>query len=185
MHSLARLFGRSALVVKEVQIDENATQQVKIVARKAGLVSWLLSLMGIDSTFALYVYGDRLESTEGSLSGRLKTVIPMTAIDTYTSGFTKPIQWLVIGVIFLVFALYMCFASAPGGLVFVLLTLAAICLLAYFLMKCLVLGFSTNGGSGIFFLFKRSVIEGVNVDEALAERVAEIVKRDYIAQVKR
>ena len=182
MHGLANLFGRSALVVKQVSIDESAEMQVEIVARKAGLVSWVLSLLGIDSTFTLRVYADRLESTEGSLSGRIKTVIPMTAIDTYTCGFTKPIQLFVTAAIFVVLSLWLGINGAPGMVVFFLLMFAIACFVAYFLRKCLILSFTTNGANGIFFLFKRSVIEGVNVDETLAENVAEIVKRDYIAQ---
>ena len=96
MHSLARLFGRSAMVVKSVQIDESKECQVKVVARKAGLISWVLSLLGIDSTFTLSVFAGRIESQEGSLSGCLKTVIPLPALDTYTNGFTKPVQWLAV-----------------------------------------------------------------------------------------
>ena len=86
MHNLARVLGRSALVVKEVNVDESADMQVRIVARKAGVISWILSLLGIDSTFTLWVYRDRIESMEGSLSGRIKTVVPMVSLDTYTSS---------------------------------------------------------------------------------------------------
>ena len=140
--------------------------------------------MGIDSTFTLRVYADRLESTEGSLSGRIKTAIPMSAIDTYTCGYTKPVQWLVIGVILLIATLRLCLDfSSPSTLV--MLSISAICFVAYFLMKCMLLTFTTSGANGIFFLFKRSVIEGVNIDEALAERVMDIVKRNYIAQVRK
>jgi len=95
MHSIAKLLGKSALVVKAVSVNENADCQVAIVGRKAGLIAWLMSLLGIDSTFTLQVYRDRLESTEGSLSGRIKTVIPLTALDTYTAGYTKPVLYIV------------------------------------------------------------------------------------------
>ena len=185
MHNLARLFGRSALVVKEVYVNEAEDMQVKIVARKAGLVSWILSLLGIDSTFTLWIYKNRIESMEGSLSGRIKTVVPLTSLDTYTCGFTKPVQLLVFAVFFICLALFQCFARASGGFVFVTLLLAVCFFVAYFLMKCLLLSFTTNGGNGIIFLFKRSVIEGVNVDESFAERVGEIVKQNYVEQVKR
>lgn len=185
MHNLARIFGRSALVVKEVKVREMDNMQVKIVARKAGLTSWFLSLLGIDSTFTLWIYKDRIESMEGSLSGRIKTVVPLTALDTYTCGFTKPIQFFVFAAAAIVFAIFQCFGGVPGGFVFVTLMLAVCFFVAYFLMKCLLLSFTTNGGNGIVFLFKRSIIEGVNVDETFAERVGEIVKRNYVEQVKR
>ena len=182
MHNLARLFGRSAMVVKSVQIDEAQECQVKVVARKAGLISWVLSLLGIDSTFTLSVYADRIESQEGSLSGRLKTVIPLSALDTYMNGFTKPVQWLASGGVLLLLA---CFLDLGGSWRSTCAAFAIICFIAYFLEKCLVLSFTTNGSNGIYFLFKRSIIEGVNVDEALADRIADIVKRNYLAQTRR
>jgi hypothetical protein len=106
----------------------------------------------------------------------------MTAIDTYTCGYTKPIQLFVTAAILVVLTLWLGINGVPGLVVFFLLMIAVVCVVAYFLRKCLMLCFTTNGANGIFFLFKRSVIEGVNVDETLAEKVAEIVKKDYIAQ---
>ena len=185
MHNIARLFGRSAMVVKEVKVNESAECQVKVVARKPGFWSFVLSFMGIDSTFTLMVFRDRLESMEGSLSGRIKTVVPLTALDTYTTGFTKPFILLVFAVLFVIFALYGSFMGLPGAVVFILLTLAIVFCVLFYLRKCLVLIFTTNGANGIYFLFKRSVIEGVNVDETLAEQIGELVKRNYIEQAKK
>ena len=73
--------------------------------------------------------------------------------------------------------------NQAGGLT--LAVMAVIFLIAYFLEKCLVLSFTTNGANGISFLFKRSIIEGVNVDETLADRIADIVKRNYLVQTRR
>ena len=186
MHSLANLFGRSALVAKEIHVDESQDCQVKIVARKSGLISFILALFGIDSTFVLQIYGDRLESQEGSLSGRVKTTIPLTALDTFTGGFTRPFYLLVLAVVFVVLSFSLGFTKdVPGIVVFMLILLAGVCVLFYFLRKCLLLGFTTNGANGIVFLLKRSVIEGVNVDEALSDRIIDLVKRNYLAQTRR
>ena len=185
MHKLAMMLGRSALVVKEVMVDESAEMQVKIVGRKAGLISWFLSLLGIDSTFTLYVYSDRLESREGSLSGMLKTTIPLSSIDTYTTGFAKPFACLVVGNIFLLLTIFGWITTGSFAGCFTFLLFSFVAFIIYALQKCLVLNFTTNGGNGICFLFKRSVIEGVNVDEAFAEQVGEIVKRNYILQTRR
>ena len=109
----------------------------------------------------------------------------MASLDTYTCGFTKPIQFFAIAAVFIVLVIVSCFQGMSGGVVFFMLAVAVGCLVAYFLMKCLVLSLTTNGANGIFFLFKRSVIEGVNVDEAFAERVGEIIKNNYLEQVRR
>lgn len=178
------MFGRSALVVKEAKVDESADMQVKIVARKAGIASWFLSLLGIDSTFTLWVYGDRIESMEGSLSGRIRTVVPMVSLDTYSCGFTKPVQYFFAAAGLILFALIRYWIADSFAAAMPLFVLAIISILLYFFNKCLMLNFTTNGGNGIFFLFKRSVIEGIDVDETFAERVGEIVKRNYIAQTR-
>ena len=187
MHRLAGMFGRSALVVKEVHVDETQDCQVKLVARKAGLWSFILALFGIDSTFTLQVYADRIESQEGSLSGRIKTTVPLVALDTYTSGFTKPFYLLVIAGLLVLGAFYVAFANITGSGVLALLCiiLAGLCVLFFYLRKCLLLVFTTNGANGISFLLKRSVIEGVNVDETLANRIGDLVKRNYLAQTRK
>ena len=138
MHRLAGMFGRSALVVKEVHVDEMQECQVKLVARKAGLWSFILALFGIDSTFTLQVYADRIESQEGSLSGRIKTTVPLVALDTYTSGFTKPVYLLVMAGILVLGALYVAFANVTGSGVLALLfiLLAGLCVLFFYLRKC-------------------------------------------------
>ena len=186
IHNLARTFGQTAMVVKEVAIDETKDEQVRIVARKEGLLSWLLSLMGIDSTYTLRVYADRIESLEGSLSGQLKTVVPLTQIDTYVSGFTKPIKAIIVGVILILLVVFvLCIFGNIGFVSQIMLVAAIACLIEYFTKKCLMINFTTVGANDILFLFKRPVVEGINVDETFAERVCEIVKRNYIAQVSK
>ena len=181
MHQLAMLLGKAALVVKSVKIDKTAEDcQVEIIARKAGLVSWLLSLIGIDSTFTFRAYKDRLESEEGSLSGQISTVIPLTALDTFTNGFTKPFQFVIGAIIALIMGFIM--LGQNGFIGFILIIVAVVLGVLYYLRKSLMLIFSTQGANSIIFVFKRSIIEGVNVDESLAKEVADLVKENYIAQ---
>lgn len=181
MNKLAAIIGKAALVVKSARIDKSAECQVEIVARKSGLMSWLLSLLGIDATFTFRVFRDRIESEEGSLSGRINTVVPLAALDTYTHGFTKPITFLIMAFAMLVLSIAMFINSGALGTLF--LILAVVFVVRFFLMQSLLLSFSTMGANGIVFVFKRSVIEGVNVDENLAKEVYELVKENYIAQV--
>lgn len=181
MHGFARLMGASALVVKEARIDESAEHSVHIVGRKAGLASWLMAQMGIDSTFTLDVYSGYIESSEGSLSGRLHTVIPFSAMDTATYGFTKPFPLILLGFGFLAMSFGM-LAARVGFMSLFFLLIAGCMFVGYFLKKSLVLYFSTVGANVILFPFKRSIIEGVNVDEAFAKRVSDIVKNHYLAK---
>ena len=183
MHKLAKSLGKQAYVVKQAKIDETNNCQVLIVARKPGFWSWVLSLLGVDSTFTMRVYRDRLESEEGSLSGRMRTVIPLAALDTYTCGFLKPAILVFMGFAAIGGGIGMAAADAPGFPVTIAFLAGIGCFVKYFFFKCLVLDFTTIGANGIYFLFKRSVIEGINVDEKFAATIGELVKKNYLEQV--
>lgn len=165
MSSLASAAARSALVVKEVEIKDVGPRYVHIVARRAGIVAFLLSLLGIDSTTVFDVYEDRLEFIEGSLSGRLTTCMPLSSVSVATSGFVKPFMWLVLGVILLP---AFCIGIIP--------------IIGYFLSKSLVVSVDSNGCSSITICLKRSVIEGVKIEEQTAFQIVERIKELTLKQ---
>lgn len=68
------------MVVKEVSIKDEGDMRVHIVARKAGLVSFILSALGIDSTTTFDLFIDRLMFSEGSIFGQMKTCIRMEVL---------------------------------------------------------------------------------------------------------
>ena len=158
MHSFALSLGERALVLKEFSIDENATTgaQVRIVARKEGLIAWLLTLMGIDVTTIFEVYSNRIEFSRGSLSGKLCNVIPLSALSVGTTGYTKPIIFLVLAAI----AFF----------------------ISYFLKKSLLISAISHSSFIAGFAFKRSIIEGVKVDYEQALQVISIINRNIIQQ---
>lgn len=127
------------------------------------------------------VYRDRLESEEGSLSGRIKTVIPVDSLDSYTVGFTKPFLALVLGVISLIFGISLMFSYGDNTVaIIVCFVLAILWILAYFLDRCLVLDFASKGGNSVSLLIKTKTVSGVKVDEAFTYAVGEIVKKNYL-----
>ena len=82
MHSLAMTLGQHALVLKEFSINNQGPEYVHIVARKGGLIAWLLTMLGIDATTTFRVFADRIEFEAGSLSGKLHTTMPLRSIST-------------------------------------------------------------------------------------------------------
>lgn len=164
MSSLASTAAKSALVVKEFKISEQGPQYVHIVARQAGMVSFILSILGIDSTTVFDVYEDRLEFIEGSLSGRLTTCMPLSSVSIATAGFVKPFMWLIIGIV----TLPVCIGIIP--------------IVAYFLSKSLVVNVDSNGSSSITICLKRSVIEGVEINEAAAFKIVDRIKELTLRQ---
>lgn len=164
MSSLASAAAKAALVVKEIQINDEGPRYVHIVARQAGLFAFLLSFLGIDSTTVFDVYEDRLEFIEGSLSGRMTTCMPLSSVSIATSGYVKPFIHLVLGIILL---------PVCVGILF---------LISYYLSKSLVVCVDSNGSSSVAICLKRSVIEGVEINEETAFRIVDRIKELTLKQ---
>ena len=163
---ISRLSGAAALVIKEARINENGPLYVKIKGRKSGLIAWILSLLGIDATTTLEVYGDRMEFTEGSLYGRLIQMIPLSAVCNVITGYLKPFTYLIIALICIPLAI-------PTFGISLILT--AVFGILYFLRKSVLISIIPNSGHGPAICFKRSVIENVNIEEGDAYRIIAII----------
>lgn len=144
---------------------------VMIEGRQQGLLSWILALIGVDSTVRFMVQPDNIVFTRTSWGGRHASIIPIRHINAMHSGYTRP--WksaLVFGLVatgILYIALDYSLAALPVGLV------AAVVL--YMLNKSFELSvFSGSQPAG--FVFKRSVIEGRKIDEDAAQNVVNIMR---------
>jgi hypothetical protein len=153
-----------ALVLKKWSASKTADSNgnyVHLVGREAGLFSWLLSLVGVDPTTEVEIKDNMIIFAAGSLSGREKRIIPMKSVCSAYYGYEKP--WkeaLVLGVLLLgVFGI---------GLI--------VGPLYYFLNKKLTIGIVEHSGWVGGFSFKRSVIEGKNIDENKSYEVIDIVR---------
>lgn len=168
MHTLATLVGPAALVVKELNVDLTGGtdgRYVRIVGRKSGLIDWLLTKMGIDTTTVFEVYADHIKFTSSNLSGSSTSVIPLTAVSATSSGFFKPILYLIIGI-----PLLLCFLVGIIPIIY------------YFLHQSLMITVQAHSGGTVGIAFKRSVIEGVKVDRALADQIIDVINQLTLAR---
>ena len=165
MHSFAVAASNSALVIKEATINEQGPLYVRIVGRKPGFIAWLLNLVKIDSTTVFEVYEDRIEFTEGSLSGRIKETIPLSRICNLGTGYTKPFIFLLLA-----------FISIPLIVVIIGIFTLPLFLFLYFYNKSMILYAIPNSAHGACIVFKRSLIEGVNITEEDADRIINILR---------
>lgn len=163
---LARISGRSALVLRNLQIKESGPHYVHLEGRKAGLISWLCTFVGIDATTVFDVYEDRIEYSDGSLSGIFKETIPLTKISNLGTGYLKPFTYLILAFIFLLLAI------PTFGITLILVALFAF---LYWTNKSLLIYFIPHSGSTTYMAFKRSLIEGVSIDAETAAKIVEIV----------
>ena len=134
---------------------------VSIVGREEGVLSYLLAAVGIDATTRFRVDARSVYIERGSLAGFEERVIPLTKISSSYFSFEKP--WreaIVLGVVLLSFF--------GLGLI--------VGPLYYFLNKKLGLGVVEVGSivSGIHF--KRSLIEGQEINENEGRRLVGIVR---------
>ena len=156
MHQFAMLVGEAALVIKEAEVNENGPLYVRIKGRKSGIIAWFLNLIGVDTTAVFEVYEDRIEFSKGSLSGRIREMIPLTAICNLGTGYLKPIIWMVLAII----ALLLIIPTFGISLLFMLLFG-----FMYFFRKSMLLYAIPSSGRGAIIVFKRSLIENVNISE--------------------
>lgn len=166
MLTAAGSLGRSALVVKEFTVNQEGPHYVHIVARRGGIINWLLTLCGINTTTILDIYEDRVLFEHGSLSGKLKSCMPLSAMSVASGGFFKPVIYLFWAFVFFIAAFFTFGIS-------LILTIAAI--VYYYISKSLLIEIVSASSWGASICFKRSIIERVNVDYDKAIQVVDIL----------
>ena len=153
-----------ALVIKKWHASKTANQEnnyVHVVGREAGLFAWVLSLIGIDPTTEIEIKENLIIFTAGSLAGKQKRVIPMKSVCSTYYGYVKPWQMALLLGVLLLPVFFLGLLVGP---------------LYYFLNKKLTVGIIETSGWIGGFSFKRSVIEGQNIDENKAYEVIDIIR---------
>ena len=166
-------------VIKEWFASETPNQNgiyVDITGRKGGLIAFILSLVGIDPVVSLVVDRENVRFKEGSLNGSESWVTPIEKLCSGNYGYAKPFLgtaiWIVIGVALLV----------PSFGVSLILILGAA--FYYYLNKTTKIGVTYLDGGGNGFAFKRSIIEGKNIDEVAAGRIVSIIEMIMLGNEK-
>lgn len=153
-----------ALVIKKWYASNIPNQDgnfVHLIGREAGLLSWLLSIMGLDPTTEIEVKENIIIFSAASLAGKTKRVIPMKALTSAFYGYEKP--WREALVLTLVLMPFFFLGLILGPLY-------------YLLNKKLAVGIVEASGWSGGFAFKRSIIEGQNIDEQQAYYVIELIR---------
>lgn len=153
-----------SLVIKKWSAETKKNEDgnfVHLVGREAGLLSWILSLFKIDPISEVEIKENLLKFSSSSLAGQEKRIIPMKSITSAYYGYEKPWKMaLLLGIAFMPIFF--------SGLI--------IGPLYYILNKNLTVGVVEASGWVGAFSFKRSIIEGQNINEEEAYRVIEIIR---------
>lgn len=168
-------------VVKSWYADQKMNphgQYVSIKGRAPGLISWVLSLLGVSPTVSLQCGCNNFVYEAGSLSGKQVKTIPLSKISSVYYGYAKPWkQALAIALIGVTLATPF-YAATQSGLAsaFIILVCLALGFAYYLLNKDFSIGVCEVGGIVSGIDFRRSLIEGVTVDEGAAEKVHLIIQ---------
>jgi hypothetical protein len=172
--------GGSILVLRRFQIDETGASgaHVLIEAREAGLISFILTLIGLDPNSSLKVTRGSISFRTSSVFGSSQVSTPLPNLGAFVGGYKKPFFALVFSAITLFFGFS--FLGIVGGDFGLILTLtlwvsSLVSLIYYLLNKVMFIGFETSGGGTYGFAFRASVIEGVGIDINRVEQTIDYV----------
>lgn len=172
------------LVLKKLVANDSATGEarpvIELAGRQQGIISFLLTLVGISPITDFKLTPDELCCNSTSLFGRQNQSVPLRAISSVAAGVRKPISYLFVAFAFLIVGVFGGLAVLwNDGLYRFFLTLlvfgslAALFLWLYAINKRFFVSIYTQGGPPILLSLKPNVIEGVPLD---LERALEVVK---------
>ena len=176
-----------ALVLKRFELNEDLNNKavpfVSIEGRKSGVISWILTFIGIAATNSLESNSEQVIFKTQSLYGESNSFIPLTAVSELTGGYTRNFTYLMLTVIFIIFGIVSVFAAGPFGLI-AGLVLAVIFGILFWLSKRLEIVIVTNGGSRSGLAFKRSLIGNVAVDIDKVKKAIGIINNTVLSAGK-
>ena len=162
-----------------------ATPAIELVGRQQGIISFLLTLVGISPITDFRVTVDELCCNSTSLFGRHNHSVPLRAISSIAAGVRKPVGYLFVAFVFLVLGVFG--GLWRGGLYEFLLSFmvcgafAGVFIWLYAINKRFFVSVYTQGGPPILLSLKPNVIEGVPLDLERALQVVKIIRDRVVA----
>lgn len=166
-----------ALVIKSWSVKSNPEQgepYVRVVARESGFWAWVFSLLGIDATTTLQVSQTRIEFEQGSLAGFIRRLTTFNHISSTFYGRYKPWK-TALGILAICLSIGVSIGNGWALLAFAIIGLIGGGLY-YFLNRELTLGFNEDSGVAMAISFKRSVIEGQEINEDQLQKIIQIIE---------
>lgn len=175
------------LVLKKFQINRSAVGQadiIHIVGRPGGLLSWLSTILGLETETSLRVNCKEISSKDSSLFGQKHTLVAISSVSSVHCGYRKPVGYFFMSAISFLGGLAAWISGSGFGSFFGGLIFAVILFVCYFLRKTIQIALITRGGTQFGISFQRSVIENIAVDIQQAKVAISIINK-LIANVQK
>lgn len=185
---LGLIFFRSiaggSLVLRSFELHSHPTSiqsdVIHVVGRRAGLISYFLTLLGLSSTCTFRVTHQYAEFVDSSLFGKTHAMVPLQHVVCVRGGVARPLLALFFVGLFLIngflFLIAIAFELAFAILSLAFFTAAGSCLVYYFLRKKFFVLIRSEAGTEIAISFMPSVLEGQTVDFPKALMAVEVLK---------
>ena len=181
----SKAFGTKSFVLRDCCLDPGRGVPVRLVGRQGGFCGWLRSLIGLDDTVVLEISPETVRIKVDSLSGAFEEMVPMSALSNLGVGYLKPIGFLfsAMALMPVIYRLTAAALSVSNPIEEAMLWWRLGCTAsafvgfaaAYFLRKCVAVHLIAASGSGIEVAFSRSLVEGVVMDEAMGNWIADAI----------
>lgn len=202
-----RYVAAATLVLERFSIYPTAPGEpaIHISGRHKGIISWLLTNLGMESRVQLTVTEKEWTLREGSLAGMSVVTVPLKGIRSTICGYQRSLLAFFLAVFFALFAVWSLIGVIPILLkafeinrewgwesaatdlsrvflvTLVWLVAFGIAALAYYLSKRV--AFGVHAGEAYGIVFKRSLIEDAVIDLATAEEANALLNRLIMASV--
>ena len=179
--------GGTSLVIKTLDLNKRLptglNHEIFVVGRREGLISFLLTLVGISPTTTLVVNKKELTCTTSGILGTGIRSISMDRIAQVVSGSKVAFEFILCSIItgvtglgFLFQAFWNAEFLAIVGVIITTIVFIAISLLLFYLNKRFYVGVFGQGGWPILLVFKPNVIEGVELNLEKAIELSQVIQ---------
>jgi len=171
-----------AMVISEWHVANQPNSQGEFIAirgRAPGLFSWIMSLLGVERGVRMVATAQHIRFQEGDLGGSSTRIIHLDKVCSTYFGYKKP--WAEAAAFIFVLAPILAplgaeiMNSAIGGL-FGFIVAIAIAAIYYALNKRMSIGLVEMSGVVNQIVFKRSVLEGINLDEQSSSQASDVIQ---------
>ena len=167
----------------KIHKSANGTPLVRVVGRAQGLISFVLTILGLSDQTHFELFEDRIFYRSNSLSLQIVNTVMLDHVNYTICTLYQPIWTLIIGGLLLIASFFSLLAVAFVGSLpaFVFGMLAVFSAYFFWTNRFLVMGIRTSSGDTLGIVFKRSIIENIEVDFGKVRKAMRLVDEKILA----